>query len=151
MFGVVFFFPRCPSGTISCTSVAVGDFWRRSEGPMSSSVLCVQNACDRGQLFSLIRRFPLIDISPVCFTSLGQRLADVTPRVCCFSKRIPVMLAVFACSVYGKNVFSKESEYFHTANVFIFAPKSAEFKHFCSVQGSSPWWPSVGTVCCVDL
>lgn len=57
------------------------------------------------------------------------------------------MLAVFACSVYDKNV----SEYFHTVNVFIFAPKSAEFKRFCSAQGSSPWWPSRGTVCFVDL
>lgn len=61
------------------------------------------------------------------------------------------MLAVFACPVCGKNVFSKESEYFHTVNVFIFAPTSAEFKHFCSVQGLSPWWPSRGTVCFVDL
>lgn len=50
-------------------------------------------------------------------------------------------LAVFACTVYGKNVFSKESEWFRTVNVFIFAPKSAEFKVlFCA--GSSPWWPS---------
>lgn len=48
------------------------------------------------------------------------------------------MLAVFACTVYGKNVFSKESEWFRTVNVFIFAPKSAEFKQFCSVQDSPP-------------
>lgn len=53
-----------------------------------------------------------------------------------------MVLAVFACTVYGKNVFSKEPECLHTVNVFIFVPKSAEYKQFCSVQGSSPWWPS---------
>lgn len=52
------------------------------------------------------------------------------------------MLAVFALTVYGKNVFSKESEWLRTVNVFVFVPRSAEFKQLCSVQGSSPWWPS---------
>lgn len=46
------------------------------------------NVCDRGQLFSLIHRFPLIDISVVCFIRPGRRLGDVTPCVCCFSERI---------------------------------------------------------------
>lgn len=48
------------------------------------------------------------------------------------------MLAVFACTAYGKNVFSKESKWLRTVNVFIFAPKSAEFKQLCSFPGILP-------------
>lgn len=96
------------------------------------------NVCDRGHQFSLIHRFPLVDISVVCFIRPGQRLGDVTRWVCCLSKRILVMLAVFTCAVYGKNVFLKESEWFQTVNVFIFAPKSAHFKQVCSVWGILP-------------
>lgn len=65
------------------------------------------NVCDGGQLFSVIHRFPLVDISVVCFIRPGQRLGDVAPWVCCFSERILVMLAQKSFTVYGKNVFSK--------------------------------------------
>lgn len=62
------------------------------------------------------------------------------------------MLAVFACTVYGKNVFSKESKWLRTVNVCLSLLQNQQnLNSFLLFQGSSPWWPSREPFVLVDL